>query len=336
MLTGLTSTLMPALSIMQSIVSDQVKGVRSLFGDQVEAGATVGVTPSNDTAKTQKLNDYYFGDHMTVTEVMVKLFTHLGDYLADRIDARTSLEAAAPDQATLPVVSATERSIATMDKDVRSDLSARLRDFDGASASATELAFRIARNFDLDALGRDRKLSAFLEQRIGIDLGSINAGDLVRAFMDPDGDAARKLRGQIGEALAGQAGSKVMQRLEDAASGVKSVEETKAEARSKDAWDEVDEETKQEDVDDVKTAKALETLSGLSDAIDEASDAIKEAEAEARRVAAEIGAIRDKGVDGDEPEVDDPEGPSPSPYAASDRDDEADDRSGQASTPLYL
>jgi len=336
MLTGLTSTSMPALSIMQSIVSDQVASMKLVFGDPAHPRPALGVTPANDTAKTQKLNDYYFGDHMTVTEVMVKLFGHLGDYLANRIDARTSLAADDLQQAAPAVFSTFDRSIAAMDADSRSDLSARLRDFDGASASATELAFRVARHFDLDALGRDRRLSAYLEQMTGIDLGSIDGGDVVRAFMDPEGDAARKLRNQIGDALAGQTGSKVMQRLEDAASGVKSVEETKAATENKNAWDEIDEETKEEDVKDVKTAKASETLASVADAFDAASDAVKDAEAEARRIAAEIEAGRTvTGTQADAEIESEPTDPGASLYPADGGQPQADEQSS-LSVRLYL
>lgn len=261
--------LSPALSIMQSIVSQQADAQQNARETDSNLIPNVRVASANSPQTTEKLNDYYFGDHMSVTEVQVKLFGYLASYLNKQISAQDDAAAAgeAPDTTT-----ELSRHLASMDQGKRESLGTALGGFDNTGDSARGLALKISLNFNLDELSRDKKIENYLEQMIGFDLKGMTVADLVKSFLDPEGSENQKVRDVISEALAGQHGSKASQRLEDATKGPRTVEETKRDIADKKVYDEVDAETKAEDEADIDTAKAFETLNEVSTNIESADE----------------------------------------------------------------
>ncbi|MCY0150229.1 hypothetical protein OEG84_21605 [Hoeflea sp. G2-23] len=260
---------------MQSIVSQQADAQQSARETDSNLIPNVRVASANSPQTTEKLNDYYFGDHMSVTEVQVKLFGYLATYLNKQISAQDDAAAAgeAPDTTT-----ELSRHLASMDQGKRESLGAALGGFNNTGDSARGLALKISLNFNLDELSRSKKLENYLEQMIGFDLKGMTVADLVKSFLDPEGSKNQKVRDVISEALAGQHGSKVSQRLEDAIKGLRSVAETKQDIADKKPYDEIDAETKAEDEADIDTAKAFETLTKVSSDI-ESADETKQQEA---------------------------------------------------------
>jgi hypothetical protein len=266
------AALAPALSIMQSIVTDQA---RLRDSDQPNAGLTtptVAVTPGYDTQATQKLNAYYFGDHQSASEVRTKVFTYLAQYVGEQIDT-VEKETGGEAVGNAPAASSQlANSLKGMEADVRDGLRASLDNFSQGQQSLQATAARMLMTLDLDTLSNDSKITKYLEQMIGFDLGTMNAKDILTAFVDPAGKENDKLRSIISNALAGTDGSKTMQRLDDAAKGLRSVEETKQDIEDVKPYDEVDEETEEEDKSDIKTAKAYATLNETREFIEEVAE----------------------------------------------------------------
>ncbi|WP_339762098.1 hypothetical protein [uncultured Hoeflea sp.] len=266
------AALTPALSIMQSIVTDQARLRESNQPDSALTTPTVAVTPGYDTQATQKLNAYYFGDHQTASEVRTKIFTYLAKYVGEEIDT-VEKELVGDTAGNAPAVSSQlADSLKGMEADVRDGLRTSLDNFSQGGQSLQATAARMLMTLDLDVLSNDKKITKYLEQMIGFDLGTMNAKDILTAFVDPDGKENDKLRSIISNALAGTDGSKAMQRLGDAAKGLHSVEETKQDIEDVKPYDEVDEETKEEDKSDIKTAKAYDTLNEARDFIEGAAE----------------------------------------------------------------
>lgn len=250
----------PALSIMQSIVTDQARLREADKPDAIGRTPTVTVTPGYDTQTTQRLNAYYFGDHQSAAEVRTKIFTYLAQYVGKQIDAVEKQEAGEPAGDASAASSQLAANLKGMDADVRDGLRASLDNFSQGRQSLQATAIKMLMTLDLDVLSKDTKITRYLEQMIGFDLGGMSAKDILTAFAEPDGKENDKLRSIISNALAGEQGSKVMQRLDDAVNGLRSVAETKRDIENVKPYDEVDEETKAEDKDDIKTAKAYDTL----------------------------------------------------------------------------
>tara|TARA_R110002020_G_scaffold96186_25_gene230634 strand:+ start:2865 stop:3896 length:1032 start_codon:yes stop_codon:yes gene_type:complete len=261
------AALSPALSIMQSIVADQARLQEQDRPTAPGTTPTVAVTPGYSTQATAKLNAYYFGDHQRASEVQAKIFTHLAQYVGQQIDAVEAEEAgaAAPTGGT-----SLKSSLKAMDEDVRGGLRTALNDFAEGKRSIQSTALKMVMTLDLDALSKDSKIVKYLEQLIGFDLKGMSAKDILQSFVDPGGKESDKLRSIVSDALAGQDGSKTMQRLEDASRGIRSVEETKREVEDVKPYDEVDDETKEEDRKDISIAKAYEALTQTRDLIDTA------------------------------------------------------------------
>ncbi|MDZ7600487.1 MAG: hypothetical protein U1A06_03835 [Hoeflea sp.] len=249
---------------------------------------TVAVTPGYETQATQKLNAYYFGDHQSASEVRTKIFTYLAQYVGGQIDA-VEKEKAGEAAGNAPAASSQlANSLKGMEADVRGGLRASLDNFSQGRQSLQATAAKMLMTLDLDVLSKDTKITRYLEQMIGFDLGGMSAKDILTAFVDPDGKENEKLRSIISNALAGTEGSKTMQRLDDAAKGLRSVEETKRDIEDVKPYDEVDEETKEEDKSDIKIAKAYDTLTETKAFI----DAVREENAELAQVKAAIGAAK--------------------------------------------
>ena len=279
----------PALSIMQSIVTDQARMRQSDQPDAVGSTPTIAVTPGYDTQATQKLNAYYFGDHQSAAEVRTKIFTYLAQYVGGQIDAvdkGTAGEAAGNAKAASSQLA---NSLKGMEADVRGGLRASLDSFAQGRQSLQATAAKMLMTLDLDVLAKDTKITKYLEQMIGFDLGGMSAKDILTAFVDPAGKENDKLRSIVSNALAGQDGSKTMQRLDDATRGLRSVEETKRDIEDVKPYDEVDEETKEEDKADIKIAKAYDTLTETKAFI----DAVREENAELVLAKAAIEAAKD-------------------------------------------
>lgn len=219
----------PTLSIMQSIIDEQNQAAADANSKKEDRQLpTVEVNPKPSKLQGQALENYYFGDHMTVNAALAKLM----DGVIKELNGQAGADGKAVD----------------------------LGQSDGTAKSYQQIATRIQLIVNMDELAADKTLMKKLESMLGVKLTGMTAADLVNAFADPEGKAARKVHDVVSEALAGQAGSKVMQRLDDATKGPRTVDEVKPEAVSKQPYDEIDDETKAEDQADIATAKVFETL----------------------------------------------------------------------------
>ncbi|PWW01558.1 hypothetical protein DFR52_102221 [Hoeflea marina] len=233
-ISSVSTSVSPTLSIMRSIIEEQDEAAAEANAkDEDRQQPTVEVNAKPSKLQSQVLENYYFGDHMTVNAAMAKLMDGVVQDLTDKAAKRGE-----------PI-----------------DLGRA----DGSEKSYQQIAARIQRTVNMDDLAADKTLMKKLETILGVKLTGMTAVDLVNAFADPEGKAAEKVRGVVSEALAGQAGSKVMQRLDDVTKGPRSVDEVEQDAQSKEVYDEVDNETKAEDQADIAMAKVFETLGEVVD-----------------------------------------------------------------------
>lgn len=266
------AALSPALSIMQSIIAGQAQMHRPDQPAAIGQTPNVAVTPGYSTQTTQKINAYYFGDHQSVSEVQAKIFTYLAQYVGKQIEAVENGKTGNPAGDAPGASAELTKDLKDMDDDVRGSLGAALTEFAEGRKSIQATAFKLLMTLDLDSLSKDTKFTKYLEQMIGFELHGMNVKDILMSFVDPDGKESDKLRSIVSNALAGEAGSKVLQRLDDASKGLRSVEETRRDIEDVKPYDEIDEETDEENRQDIKTAKAYETLNETLESIDVATE----------------------------------------------------------------
>jgi hypothetical protein len=272
MLPALSARYQPALAVMQSISTFAARSV------QDDKPGPIGTQPIAEAEPKDMdvINDYYFGSHQTATEVMFSMMERLVGYLNDKLDVGRD-----GTQAEQDAGNAWRRTALADDIKVGSE-----RDFSIPMPGEEGFSFRrvaqmIQDRFNLGALSQDRQLMKTLEQLVGFRLDGMNVSDLLQSFTDPDGKAAERVRDVIEDGLAGETGSKVSQRLEDAAEGPKSVAEAVDAAVNKKQTDEVDEETQAEDIEAIRDAKARQTLEKAAEVPEKAKRAAEAAEAKA-------------------------------------------------------
>ncbi len=203
----------------------------------------------------QAINDYYFGGHISVNELMIRMVERMVDHLNGKLDLGRDGEPEAVKQGNA------WRDEALVDgADIGSE-----KDFSIPKPGEDGVTFRqvarmIQTKFSADFLSQDRDLMKVLEEMTGFRLDGMNAADLLEALVEPDGEAALKVRGVLSEGLAGQKGSKASQRLEAAVDGPVSVRQAAEAALRKDAFDETDDETAAEDLQRVADARTQERL----------------------------------------------------------------------------
>lgn len=264
----------PAVAVMQSITMLQER----LSRDD-SPGSRIGQIPAQvaPPKDMKAINELYFGSQLTLTEAMTRLMEKVVGYVNDKLSLGR-------DGSEEGKKAGTEwRGKALLDYvEVGSEADFSLPKPGKNGVTFQQVARMMLDMFDTGFLSRDRALMRELEQMIGFRLDGMSVTDLLQGFADPNSEAAEKVRGVLSEGLAGQAGSKVSQRLERAAAGPKSVEETLADTR-KSPIDEVDEETVKEDLEAVKAARTLEKVeqaAELPETVRKALDEMKEAGAE--------------------------------------------------------
>jgi hypothetical protein len=247
-----------ALTLMESAANWHAQLARdtrpaSLLPGQQEVSA-------NSRPRDMKaVNDLYFGNHVTPTEVMFHLFERMVGHLNKRLDmGRDGNEADAAkgnawrEKALLENVKVGSEG----------DFSIPMPGEDGFSFR--RVAQMIKSTFNLGALSQDRELGKTLEQALGFSLSGMSISDLIDAVIDPESAAHERVATVVENGLAGREGSKVMQRLERATEGPKSVQET-IEAVKPEPMDVVDEETIEEDRQAIRDAMAREKLQEVED-----------------------------------------------------------------------
>lgn len=270
MLPAMADRFQPALSIMQSITAMQARMFRE------DAPASLAGPAAAAPKDMEAINDYYFGNHLTVTEAMTRLVERIVGYLNDKLAVGRD-----GSEAEVAAGNAWRATALRDDIKVNSDDDFLIPKPGDDGFSFQRVARMIQSAFDTDFLSRDRELKKQLEDMIGFRLDGMTVADLLEAFVDPTGKAAEKVRNVLTEGLAGQAGSKVSQRLERAAEGPKSVEQLVAETRTS-SIDEVDEETLAEDVQAVANARARERLEEAAKRPDAIAEAMEETAAHGR------------------------------------------------------
>lgn len=295
MLTSVNNFASPALTVMGSIIDMQEQAAKTLIASAYGTVADETTVATKPKFSTEALNHIYFGDHVSVTEAKIKLQTYVNRYLVSALDAQVKHEVQGGKGAADTGVTA--KLVAQMDAgeraSLRSALPGDLSDMDSAIASAT----RISLSFNLDRLSADRDMMKYLERMMGMDLSGLSIADIIKSFIEPTGKSAKKVNAVLSEGLAGQAGSKAMQRLEDAAARPKTVAEAKQDAVQKEGFEEVDSESKSEDKDDIDIARVMETLGRVASSQDKSDETDTEDDADAAgdRLQAKLDDIRGTG-----------------------------------------
>lgn len=219
----------------------------------------------------QAINEYYFGLSITPMEAMFTLVERTVGYLNDKLSEGR-------DGDPKRVEAGNKWRDEVMQKPVTVGSA---EDFSIPKPGENGVSFRsvaklIRESFKAEALNADQDLRKLLEDTVGFRLDGMSVTDLFDAFIEPESDAAKRVYDTISEGLAGQAGSKASQRLEAAAEGPKSVEETVASQR-KSSIDVVDEETIAEDLKAIKAAETNEKLDEAAAIPEKVEKALKEA-----------------------------------------------------------
>lgn len=217
----------------------------------------------------QAINDYYFGSHLSVTEVMMRMMERAVGHLNDKLKMGRdgSAEGVASGEAWR------ERALQKPAKIGSEDDFVIPRPGEGGT-TFRDVAHMIQSRFNGDFLAHDKDLRRVLEDMVGFRLDGMSVSDLLQAFTEPGSDAERKVRDAISEGLAGQAGNKVTERMEDAALGPRSIDETLASLKG-DGTEEVDEETLAEDLQKIEDAKVLDKLEKTSKTQEAVAEAVK-------------------------------------------------------------
>ena len=257
----------PALAVIQSATSMRERVAR-------EENAVPGMPQAKPPAPAknmQAINEHYFGVSLTPMEAMFALVEKAVDYLNGKLNLGRDGDA-----------EGVKAGNEWRDKALRDNINVNSdRDFSIPKPGENGVTFRavakmIQETFDTGYLSQDSDLRKLLEDTVGFRLDGMSVADLFEAFVEPEGDAAKRVYEVLSEGLAGQAGSKATQRLEDAASGPRSVEETVGDQR-KSSIDVVDEETLADELKAIKAAEATEKLEEAAALPEKIEKALKEA-----------------------------------------------------------
>lgn len=260
---------------MQSITASQEKAAREATDERSGRGEPSVLLPKGGERATPKaISDHFFSGRLSVTEAMARMMNKAIDYINRKLEERQS-----PDTA----VAALAESWTAKAMRGEADPGFRLPDPREAGFSYRAIAAMIMDLFDLDALSRDRELMKTLSEAVGLDLRGMTAKDLVKAFADPAGNSAKKVRDVLSNALAGEAGSKTMQRLEQVNAGRRDLEEVVRDAIEIAPGEEYDEEMRAERLADIEAARAAAKLEELVRRHETALREREEAKAEAER-----------------------------------------------------
>lgn len=259
----------PALAVIQSATYARE---RAAFEDARGAGIGLPLvgqpTPPKDM---QAINEHYFGVSLTPMEAMFAMVERAVDYLNHKLGVGRDGDPKAVEEGNAWREQALIKNVG-----VGSDEDFSIPKPGENGATFRSVAKLVLEKFKSEFLAADSDLRKLLEDTVGFRLDGMNAAELFEAFAEPEGDTAKKVYDVVSEGLAGQAGSKVSQRLEQAASGTKSVEETVAD-QGKSSIDVVDEETLAEDLKAVEAAKAREKLEAAAAVPEKIREAMEEA-----------------------------------------------------------
>lgn len=273
LLPAVANRFQPALAVMQSISAMNARVARTDTSAPATGMPVAAKAPVKDIAA---VNEYYFGSHLTPTELMFSMMEKVVGYLNEKLDA--GRDGAQPE---VDAANKWRRTALRDDIKVGSE-----RDFSIPVPGEEGFSFRrvaqfIKDKFNVGVLSQDHQLVKMLEQLVGFRLDGMSVDDLLQSFIDPGGKEAERVREVLSEGLAGETGSKASQRLEDAAEGAKSVAEAVDAAVNKKQTDEVDEETQAEDIKAIRAAKAREALEKAAELPEKVEKAAKAAEAKA-------------------------------------------------------
>lgn len=264
----------PALTVIQSATYARERAMR----EDVRGS---GLAPLNVMAKAaparpkdmQAINEHYFGISLTPMEAMFAMVERAVDYLNGKMSVGRDGDPKTGEEGNSWRDKALIKSIGVGSQD---DFSIPKPGENGVTFRA--VAKLVLEKFKTEFLASDSGLRKVLEDTIGFRLGGMNAVDLFEAFVEPEGEAAKRVYEAVSEGLAGQAGSKASQRLEAVTWGAKPVEEMLV-GQKKSSIDVVDEETIAEDLKAIETAKAKEKLEEAAAIPEKVQKALKEAQA---------------------------------------------------------
>jgi len=268
MLPSLAARYQPAVTVMNSIVTAFEQNARKDQRPEMPGMPTVDTRPR--VRDMQAINDYYFGSHQSVNELMIRMVERMVDHINGKLELGRD-----GDEEAEKVGNAwrDKAVIGRIDVSSKEDFSIPKPGENGVTFK--QVARLIQARFDTDFLSRDRELLKALEELTGFRIDGMSVSDLLQAFVEPDSDEAQKVRSVLSEGLAGQKGSKASQRLEVAVEGPVSVTQAVESALRKEVYEETDDETKAEDIERVASARTQERLDQVSETQDKVAEAIK-------------------------------------------------------------
>jgi hypothetical protein len=274
MLPATANRYQPALAVIQAGTFVRERAMREDV-QAVSAGmrplggmAQAAPTPPKDM---QAINEHYFGVSLTPMEAMFAMIEKAVGHLNDKMGVGSD-----GDPKSVEAGSNWRGNALIKNVGVGSADDFRIPNPGENGVSFRSVAKMILDRFKSEFLSGDSDLRKLLEETVGFRLNGMSIADLFTAIAEPESDAAKRVYETISEGLAGQAGSKASQRLDMAALGPLSTEETLA-AQKNSSFDIVDEETIAEDQEAVRNAKAQEKLEEASEAPEKLREALEEA-----------------------------------------------------------
>lgn len=263
----------PALAVIRSGAQMWERANRLEAPNSIPGMTTQSKAPAQPK-DMQAINEFYFGTSITASEAMFAIFEKLVGYLNSKLEVGRDGD---------------EKSIAVGNKwrdqallghiEVGSEKDFSIPKPGEGGTTFRSVASMLRSMFNTGFLDTDRKLKTLLEETLGFSLNGISISDLIDAFVDPDSDAAKRISNAIADGVAGQAGSKVQQRLQDAAEGPKSVEELSS-GQGKSSIEYVDEETVAEDQQALAMAKVRDKLEKAAELPERVNEALESADQE--------------------------------------------------------
>lgn len=274
MLPATANRYQPALAVIQAGTFARERAMRedaqAVSGGMRPLGSTAQAAPA-PPKDMQAINEYYFGVSLTPMEAVFAMIEKAVGYLNDKMSVGSD-----GDPKSVETGNKWRDNALIKNAGVGSADDFRIPNPGENGVSFRSVAKMILDRFKSEFLSGDSDLRKLLEDTVGFRLNGMSIADLFTAIAEPESDAAKRVYETISEGLAGQAGSKASQRLEMAALGPLSAEETLA-AQKNSSIDVVDEETIAEDQEAVRNAKAQEKLEEASEAPEKLREALEEA-----------------------------------------------------------
>lgn len=272
MLPAVAARFQPALSVMRSLETQTARPraeddrkARGLPAQMPEQAS--GPALKSEPEDMKAINDYYFGNQLTVTEVLSRVVLRLVDKLNQGLEVGRNGK-----EEDILRGMAWRKEVSIEDIAINGDKDFVIPRPGENGLSFSDVALFIKTKFRTANLSMNPEFMRDIGESVGVKLSGLNLGDALDSFIDPTSDGARKARAFVSEALAGSAGSKASQHLEKALKGPQTVREAVEAVKNRPGTAEVDETTEAEDKQSVEDAKTHEKLKGVLDKQDRVAE----------------------------------------------------------------